>query len=121
MIVDLSGISGRISQIDAKKADKISVLSSIPSSGMLPDVMYALGEISADPNVTLAAAPSDGKDHEWMLTFATGATAPASVTFPDDVVFTDTPTFEASKHYEVSMKWDATDEVYYGLIQSWDR
>lgn len=99
----------------------VPIANTIPSGGMLPDVFYALGEISADPNITLVAAPADGKDHEWMLSLSIGVTAPASVTFPTSVVFPDTPTFEANKHYEVSMKWDATTSKYYGVIQSWDR
>lgn len=105
--------------IDAGKQDKSPRATSIPSGGMVADTMYTLGTISADPNVTIQAK-SDDYDHEWMLSFSTGATAPA-VTFPTSVKFPSTPSFEANKHYEVSIKWDVTDLVYYGLIQSWNR
>lgn len=105
----------------AGKADKTPVASSIPQGGMLPDVFYALGEISADPDIDIALGFDATKDHEWMLSFATGSTAPASVSFPDTVVFPDTPSWEANMHYEISMKWDATDSVFYALVQSFDR
>lgn len=95
------------------------IANTIPSGGMLPDVFYALGVIAADPNITLAANPTDGKDHEYMLSFSIGATAPSTITFPISVKFPSTPSWEANKHYEVSMKWDATDEVYYAVVQSW--
>ncbi len=107
--------------VEVEKANKIPRASSIPSGGILPDVFYALGEISSDPNITLAANPSDGKDHEYMLSFSTGATAPSAITFPASVVFPSTPSWEANKHYEISAKWDATTSKYYATIQSWDR
>ena len=95
--------------------------SSVPAGGILPDVFYALGEISADPNITFASNPSDGKDHEYMLSFSTGATAPSAITFPASVVFPSTPSWEANKHYEISAKWDSATSKFYATIQSWDR
>ena len=97
------------------------VVNAIPSDGMLPNVMYALGEISADPNITIAPLFEVILDNEWKLTFDIGATAPASITFPASVIFPDTPSFEANKHYEVSIKWDVTDSCFYALVQSFDR
>lgn len=99
----------------------IQVLTAIPAAGMLPNVMYALGELATDPDISIASGFDATKDNEWMLTFETGATAPASVTFPNTVIFPDTPSFEANKHYEVSMKWDVTDSCFYALVQSFDR
>lgn len=101
------------------KGSIFPIANTIPSGGMFPDIFYALGVITTDPNITIASV-SDGKDHEYMLSFTIGTTAPASITFPASVVFPGTPSWDVNKHYEVSMKWDATTSKYYATVQSWD-
>ena len=96
-------------------------MSAIPSSGMLANVFYNLGEITTDPNVTLAASANPQADDEWMLAFSIGATAPASITFPSNVKFSSTPSFGTNKCYEISIKWYSADNVYRGIIQNWNR
>lgn len=103
-----------------REKETVPIQTSIPTTGMLPDVFYDLGVVSADPNVIIAAATDLSIDHEWMLAFDTGSTAPASVTFPASVVFPDTPTWEANKHYEISIKYNSGLSSYFGLIQSWN-
>ena len=111
--------NGAWTEIEAGGAAGIPVAHSVPATGILPDTFYDLGVITADPSITIASATDLTKDHEWMIAFSIGATAPASVTFPTSVKFSSTPVFESNKHYECSMKWDTSKNLYYAMIQSW--
>lgn len=88
--------------LDAKAA-KTPIASSIPAGGMLPNVFYALGTITEDPNVSLATPADPNIYNEYQLQFAIGATVPSTITFPASVVFPSTPSWEANKTYQISI------------------
>lgn len=80
------------------------VITSQPSGGMLPNVMYNLGTLAGDTAFTLATPTDSSILNHYFWTFETGSTAPA-ITWPADIIEWDTgsaPTISANKHYEVS-------------------
>ena len=96
----------------SKTAKKILVTSVIPNTGMLPNVVYNFGVLSANTTFTLAAATDNTIANVWAWTFETGDTVP-TLAFPN-VIWTDTskteevdsvtmPVVEANKHYEVTI------------------
>lgn len=79
-------------------------VSSQPSGGFLPNVMYNLGELAGDTTFTLAT-PSDANIvNHYFWTFDTPATAP-TITWPSGISWFggSAPTINASKHYEISV------------------
>lgn len=105
---------------DLNDRTRIKIETSIPSTGMVPDTVYNLGDITEDPDVTIQEPTELTKDHEYTLIFNIGATAPDTITFPEDVIFTDTPSWDTNSHYEINIKWDIVKELYYALVQSWE-
>lgn len=77
------------------------VATSIPSGGLLPGVVYELGELSGSVTLTLAAGTTGAAAH-YYLTFDTGATAP-TITWPAVSWLGDAPEIGANMHYEVSI------------------
>lgn len=106
---DDSSLAGRVSDIEGKeaawdaKANKTPVASSIPAGGMLPNVFYALGTITEDPNVTLATPADPNIYNEYQLQFSIGATVPSTITFPLSVIFPSRQSWEANMTYEISI------------------
>ena len=80
------------------------VETSIPSGGLLPDVVYNLGTLTGSVTFSLAAAVTGNVNHYFWM-FDTGSTAP-TVTWPSsNFAWADGtgPTITASKHYEISV------------------
>lgn len=80
------------------------VETSIPSGGLLPDVVYNLGTLTGSVAFSLAAAVTGNVNHYFWM-FETGSTAP-TVTWPSsNFAWADGtgPTVAASKHYEISV------------------
>lgn len=78
------------------------VETTIPAGGMLPNVVYELGTVTNDFEVTLAAG-QQGKLNHYFFTFETGSTPP-TITWPS-LSWEDgeEPTLEANKHYSFSI------------------
>lgn len=111
MFIDLAGQSGGGSK-------SIPIEHSIPSTGIVPNVHYALGRITQDPGIDTINPPEDENiDCEYFISFDIVGSVPTTITLPIKVIFADTPTWEVDKHYEISIK--PGDEAYYGLVQSW--
>ena len=96
----------------SKVAKKILATSVIPNTGMLPNVVYNFGVLSANTTFTLAATTDNTIANVWMWTFETGDTVPTLV-FPN-VIWTDAskteevdgvtmPVIEVNKYYEVTI------------------
>ena len=72
---DLCSDQGDAVEIDcSNKADKVTVATTIPATGLKPNVFYNLGTLSANTTFTLAASTTVAD--EYMIQFSTGATAP---------------------------------------------
>lgn len=87
------------------KSDKVPVALTIPSGGMLPNVLYNLGTLSSNTTFTMASATDASQLNHWYWTFNTGSTVP-TFTFPNTItswVGDEPPTISANKHYEISV------------------
>lgn len=87
------------------KADKIKVLSALPSSGMLPNTVYNLGELQNNTTFNLAAATDNTIMNVWRWTFSTGTTVPA-ITWPSSITMWadgSAPNVVAYKYYEIKV------------------
>lgn len=84
---------------------RTSVYTLQPQDGMIPNVLYNLGELAANTTFVLAAATDNTIANVWTWTFATGSTAP-TITWPQQITAWadgEAPTIEANKRYEVSV------------------
>ena len=82
-----------------------AVATTIPSGGMLPNVMYKLGTKTGTVSFTMASASDSSIINHWYWTFETSTTAP-TITWPAAItgwIGGSAPTIEASKHYEISV------------------
>lgn len=87
------------------KTDRVTIATSIPSGGMLPDVFYALGTLGSSATMSMANAPADGLHHEWMFEFSTGDT-PTSIVWDAKITQWQgggAPVVFANKTYQVSV------------------
>jgi len=80
-----------------------AVVSSQPSGGFLPNILYELGELEGDTTFALASEVSGIVNH-YYWTFETGSTAP-TITWPSGISWCggSAPTISTNKHYEVSV------------------
>lgn len=83
----------------------MSKATAIPAGGMLPNVYYALGTVSADTTMSLATPVSSAILNHYYFTFDIGSTIP---TITWDSAITSwfggaAPSLSANKHYEVSV------------------
>jgi hypothetical protein len=87
------------------KADKILVSNVLPSSGMLSNKVYNLGELQNNTTFQLAAATDNTIMNVWHWTFTTGGTVP-TITWPPGVTkWADgsAPNVVAYKYYEIKV------------------
>lgn len=81
-----------------------AVASVQPTGGMLPNILYNLGELAGDTTFTLAT-PSDANIvNHYFWTFDTGSTAP-TITWPSGLSWFggSAPNINISSHYEISV------------------
>lgn len=86
------------------------------SQQLAPNTYYSFGTVTA-LTVTLGT-PVSGVNNEYVFEFDSGSTA-TTLSIPATVIGIDTTKIAASKHYEISIKYDASNQNYYGLIQEW--
>ena len=79
------------------------VVTSLPSGGFLPDVVYKLGTLSGAVTFALATTITGNVNH-YFWTFSTGTTAP-TVTWPNGLTWAggSAPNVAANKTYQISV------------------
>lgn len=84
------------------KADKILVSNELPSSGMLSNKVYNLGELQNDTTFKLAAATDNTIANVWKWTFSFGATT-YNITWPNGITWDGDlqPTLVANRNYQI--------------------
>lgn len=80
-------------------------------------IFYSFGVLTA-LTVTLQT-PVSGMVNEYKFEFTSGNTA-ATLSIPASVKGIDATAIEVFKHYEISIKYDPSTEMYYGLIEDWN-
>ena len=86
------------------------------SQQLAPNTYYSFGTVTS-LTITLGT-PVSGVNNEYVFEFDSGSSA-TTLSIPASVVGIDTTSIAASKHYEVSIKYNASNQNYYGLIQEW--
>jgi hypothetical protein len=84
----------------------IPVETTIPETGMLPNVMYELGVLSGQVVFALDHdAEEQGYVNHYYWTFETGGTLPSEVSYPPRLAWAwgSQPELSANKHYEISV------------------
>lgn len=95
--------SGGVYSALANKANVVTVGSSMPSGGFLPNVYYSLGTVSG--SVTWSLASSSSAADEYMLEFTAASTAP-TITWPSGITWFggSAPSLTGGKTYQVSIQ-----------------
>ena len=95
--------SGGVYSALADKANVVTVGSSMPSGGFLPNVYYSLGTVSG--SVTWSLASSSSAADEYMLEFTAASTAP-TITWPSGITWFggSAPSLTGGKTYQVSIQ-----------------
>lgn len=102
-----------------------NLTNSAVTSGSLeltPNTFYSLGALTGALTVTLGTA-IDGIPNTYMMEFDINdsASTPTKVpSFPASVVWKEEPTWTSGKHYEVSIRYSANTQAYYGIIAEFD-
>lgn len=81
-----------------------------------PNIYYSFGTVT-QLTITFANVIT-GINNEYIFEFDSGNTA-TTLSIPATVIGINTATIKANKHYEISIKYDASNNNYYGLIQEW--
>lgn len=81
-----------------------AVITTQPSGGFAPNVLYRLGTLTGSVTFTLASPSDNAIVNHYYWTFTAGSTAP-TITWPSGVSWLDggAPTVGANKHYEISI------------------
>ena len=92
------------------------ITSNSASLTISPNTYYSFGEMAS---LTIAlSSPVANVMNEYSFEFDSGSTA-TTLSLPDTVIGINITRIAANKHYEVSIKYDASSAVYYGLISEW--
>lgn len=107
-------------QVDAR-LDSVLALEVVAGTGSQSKAISANTFVSfgtvTSLTVTLGAPVSD-VTNEYAFEFDSGSTA-TTLSVPAAVQGIDATAIKANKHYEISIKYDASNQNYYGLIQEW--
>lgn len=106
-------------EVDAKLSQVMGfviVSGSTVIQSLTPNTFYSFGEVSS-LTITLGT-PVSGINNEYAFEFDSGSTA-TTLGILATVIGIDATAIKANKHYEVSIKYDASNQNYYGLIQEW--
>ena len=81
-----------------------AIVTTQPSGGFVPNVLYNLGTITGSKTFTLATPSDNTIVNHYYWTFTAGSTAP-TITWPSGVSWFggSAPVISASKHYDVSV------------------
>lgn len=83
---------------------------------LAPNTYYSFGEVTS-LTVTLGT-PVSGINNEYTFEFDSGSTV-TNLSLPASVIGIDTTKFTANTHYEISIKYDVSNQNYYGMVQKW--
>ena len=92
------------------------VTSNSASLTIEPNKFYSFGEM-ASLTITLGSLVPNVMN-EYSFEFDSGSTA-TTLSLPNTVQGIDATAIKADKHYEVSIKYDVSSAVYYGIIIEW--
>lgn len=97
-------LSGNKTSEDLGLADRVTIETTAPSGGMLPNKVYNLGVLSANTTFALAAGEDNDDAKVWCWTFTIEDTVP-TLTWPDGVTWLSGTAPSASDwtYYEVSV------------------
>lgn len=81
-----------------------AVVTTQPSGGFIPNVLYRLGTLTGSKTFTLASPSDNTIVNHYYWTFTAGSTAP-TITWPSGISWFggSAPTIAAGKHYDVSI------------------
>ena len=81
-----------------------AVVTTQPSGGFVPNVLYRLGTLTGSKTFTLASPSDSAIVNHYYWTFTAGSTAP-TITWPSGISWFggSAPTITAGKHYDVSI------------------
>ena len=81
-----------------------AVVTTQPSGGFVPNVLYNLGTLTGSKTFTLASPSDNAIVNHYYWTFTAGSTAP-TITWPSGISWFggSAPTITAGKHYDVSI------------------
>lgn len=81
-----------------------AVITTQPSGGFAPNVLYRLGTLTGSKTFTLASPSDNTIVNHYYWTFTAGSTAP-TITWPSGISWFggSAPTITAGKHYDVSI------------------
>lgn len=102
-----------------------NLTNSAVTSGSLeltPNTFYSLGALTGALTVTFGTTIA-GIPNTYMMEFDINdsASTPTKVpSFPASVVWKEEPTWTNGKHYEVSIRYSANTQAYYGIIADFD-
>lgn len=77
----------------------------MPADGMLPNILYELGELTDDTEFTLAPG-AEGEVNHYYWTFDTPASDLPTILWPEEIKLWnggEAPEIAANKHYEISV------------------
>ena len=118
--------SGLMSSTDKKKSDNVMNLNNnnttTGSLTLLSNTLYSLGTLTGALTVTLGSVVS-GIPNTYMMEFDIddSAATPTKVpNFPATIVWKEEPVWTTGKHYEVSIRYSANSQAYYGIIAEFD-
>ena len=106
-------------QIDAAIGSVVrltTVSGATATQELSPNMLYSFGTMTS-LTVTLGT-PVSGINNQYVFEFDSGSTATV-LSVPNTIVWPATLTIKANKHYEISIKYDATTQVYYGIAVEW--
>ena len=93
-----------------------TVITDETSITLNPNIYYSFGTVT-QLTITFANVIT-GINNEYIFEFDSGSTA-TTLSIPATVIGINTEAIKANKHYEISIKYDASNQNYYGLIQEW--
>lgn len=122
----VGGTNGLMSAQDKEKVGNVmNLVNSNTTSGSLtlsPNTLYSLGALTGALTVTLGT-PVSGIPNTYTIEFDVNdsASTPTKVpNFPSVVVWNNEVTWTTGKHYEVSIRYSANAQAYYGVIAEFD-
>lgn len=107
-------------QVD-ERLDSVLALEVVAGTGAQSKTISANTFVSFGTVTSLTitlGTPTSGITNEYAFEFDSGSTA-TTLILPAAVQGINATTIQANKHYEVSIKYDASNQNYYGLIQEW--
>lgn len=112
--------AGLMSAADKQKMDGVLGLTIVTGTTVTqvlsPNMVYSFGEMES-LTITLDT-PLNGVNNQYIFEFDSGSIATV-LSVPNNVIWPDTLVIQAGKHYEMNIKYNASMQAYYGLVEEW--